>query len=404
MQKHSRKKGAGYYLFCAYVSVFIMAIMVLGAFDIAVPNEIAFINKTSVAENIDFDAEADETASNESGVSALVETRNATAKIGALPVKDLSARVYSEAKLVPCGGIFGIKFFTKGVIIVGTSEIETAQGIINPAEKAGLKSGDILEAINAREVNTVERVAQILEESKGEAVVLSVERNGERFETSLLPALSLNDNKYKSGLWIRDSTAGIGTVTYYNPQNGSFAGLGHGICDIDTGRLMPLLRASVVDVTLTDIIKGEKGIPGELKGEFGTIRKGSIYSNTELGVYGFFDEPVPCADTEPMEIALSDEVKEGTAEIYATVGTDGIKKYGIHITKLFKNDGSNKSFIFEVTDKALIEKTGGIVRGMSGAPIIQNGKLIGAITHVMVNDPKKGYGIYIENMLSEVDN
>ena len=396
------RRGLGHYLFFAATAIVLSAMAVIGAIDISVPERIAFIvdGESVSPDNICFGETAAADAHGD-GVNALVTDYDAEAKLGPLTVKNVGARAYGDIRLVPCGTVFGIKFFTKGVMIVGTSEIETADGKLSPAQKAGLAAADVIESVNGIEVNTVEEIAQITEASGGEVLTVVFERDGKRHETSLLPVLSLGDKKYKSGLWIRDSTAGIGTVTYYDPSSGVFAGLGHGICDVDTGKLMPLLRATVVDIELTDIIKGEKGHPGELKGTFGTLRRGSLIGNTELGVYGLLDgAPDGLIDTEPLPIALSDEIKVGKAEILSTVGGDGVSRYAIEITKLYKSDTTNKSFVFKITDENLSSLTGGIVQGMSGSPIIQNGKLIGAVTHVMINDPQKGYGVYIENMLA----
>lgn len=395
-------RGLGHYLFFAATAIVLSAMAVIGAVDISVPERIAFITdgERVSPDNISFSGTAAADAQGV-GVNALVTDYDAEAKLGPFTVKNVGARAYGDIRLVPCGTVFGIKFFTKGVMIVGTSEIETSDGKVSPAQKAGLAAADVIESVNGIEVNTVEEIAQITEASGGEVLTIVFERDGKRHETSLLPVLSLGDKKYKSGLWIRDSTAGIGTVTYFDPSSGVFAGLGHGICDVDTGKLMPLLRATVVDIELTDIIKGEKGHPGELKGSFGTLRRGSLIGNTELGVYGLLDgAPEGLIDTEPLPIALSDEIKVGKAEILSTVGGDGVSRYTIEITKLYKSDTTNKSFVFKITDESLSSLTGGIVQGMSGSPIIQNGKLIGAVTHVMINDPQKGYGVYIENMLA----
>ena len=199
---------------------------------------------------------------------------------------------------------------------------------------------------------------------------------------------------------MRDSTAGIGTMTYYNPSTGEFAGLGHGICDVDTGLLMPLLSASVVDVEITDIIKGRKGTPGELKGSFDSIKRGKLSGNTNCGVYGIMDKSPENVIAKPCEIALEDEICEGEAFILCELDDDGIKEYKIEISKIKKDNTHGKNFVIEVVDEYLLSKTGGIVQGMSGSPVIQNGKLVGAVTHVLVNNPSKGYGIFIQNMLS----
>ena len=228
-------------------------------------------------------------------------------------------------------------------------------------------------------------------------------RKDQSFECKMSASLSLSDKKYKTGIWVRDSTAGIGTMTYYNPENGTFAGLGHGICDVDTTELMPLLRGTVVDVEITDIIKGRRGLPGELKGSFDTLKRGSLTENTDFGVFGVLDSQPESAYGEPVEIAFAKDIHEGKASIYTELDTDtGIEEYEVNISSINRKSDSGKNFVVEITDERLLERTGGIVQGMSGSPVIQDGKLIGAVTHVLVNDPAKGYGLFIENMLGNM--
>ena len=206
-----------------------------------------------------------------------------TAKLfGTIPVKQVNVEVIPDLKLVPCGDVFGVKFFTKGVIVIGSTEIETENGFVSPAQAAGIEKNDIITEVNGTEINTVEALAEVVEKSKGKPLTVSYTRENQVYETTLTPQLSLSDKKYKTGIWVRDSTAGIGTLTYYNPQNGCFAGLGHGICDIDTGELMPLLRGTIVDVNITDIVKGKSGSPGELKGVFETDKTGALIGNTDF--------------------------------------------------------------------------------------------------------------------------
>ena len=338
-------------------------------------------------------------------VSANAENVDATALadaklFGVLPIKNVKVNVIEENKLVPCGEVFGVKFFTKGVLVVKLSDIETKDGRISPAETAGLKVGDIIEKISGKEINTIEEMAKIIEASGGNDLVIVYRRDGKQERCVLSPCLSLSDKKYKTGIWVRDSTAGIGTMTYYNKSTGEFAGLGHGICDVDTGLLMPLLEASVVDVRVNDIIKGRRGTPGELKGIFDSVKRGSITKNTERGIFGFIDKKF-MGDREEYEIGLKDELQLGQAEIMCQLDSGNVRKYSVSITKIHGENDPDKNFVIEVTDESLLEKTGGIVQGMSGSPIIQNGKLVGAVTHVLVNNPKKGYGIYIENMLKK---
>ena len=319
---------------------------------------------------------------------------------GTIPVKKVNVNVVPVNKLVPCGNVFGVKFFTKGVMVVRLTEIETKNGFESPARNAGLAEGDIIKSINGISVNTVEEMAHAVENSLGGEMAVTYIRGKEEKDCIMKSVLSLSDKKYKTGIWVRDSTAGIGTMTYYNPYDKSCAGLGHGICDVDTGLLMPLLSGSVVDVDVTDIIKGRRGSPGELKGDFDALKIGEIKENTSHGVYGVMDNAPENAFGKEMEIALCDEIVTGRATILCELGKDGVEEYEIEITKIKKDDEEGKNFLITVTDEKLIEKTGGIVQGMSGSPVLQNGKIIGAVTHVLVSDPKKGYGIFIENMLT----
>ncbi len=322
---------------------------------------------------------------------------------GTVPLKQVEVTVIEDNKLIPCGNVFGVKFYTKGVLVVRLAKIETKDGNISPAKESGLMVEDVITSVNGVEINTVEEMASCVENCRGKEMNIIFIRDGKKLSCVLKPALSLTDKKYKTGIWVRDSTAGIGTMTYYNPSTGSFAGLGHGICDVDTGCLMPLLRGNVVDVVLTDVIKGKKGLPGELKGDFDSEKIGVITENTEKGVYGVMSENNGLFTSDGVEIALKNEVQTGQAELLCEVDGEGVKAYKIEIVKIDKNEEVTKNFTVKVTDKQLISKTGGIVQGMSGSPIIQNGKLIGAVTHVFVNDPTRGYGIFIENMLAEAE-
>ena len=258
---------------------------------------------------------------------------------GSIPIKNVKVNVVEYSTLVPCGDVFGIKFFTKGVVVVKLSDIETKDGHISPAQKAGLDVGDVIQSIDGSEVNTVEQLSAIVENSKGRDLAVTYVRDGEEKNGVITPLLSLSDKKYKTGIWVRDSTAGIGTMTYYNPTTGRFAGLGHGICDVDTGLLMPLLEASVVDVEITDIIKGRRGTPGELKGSFDRKKQGSVINNTAHGVYGSVDEEF-LSNKKEYPIGFKDEVKEGKAKILCELDENGVKEYGIEIVKI--NDADEK--------------------------------------------------------------
>ena len=290
--------------------------------------------------------------------------------------------------------------FTDGLIVVGFSDVDCASGSRQPAGDAGIQIKDIILKIDGKPVGSAENMGKLVAASGGKPIAITVRRNEEEFTVTVTPSLSSADQVYKTGMWVRDNTAGIGTITYVDPKSGAFAGLGHGICDSETGALMPLTRGIVVDVTISGIQKGQCGVPGELKGYFTSGKIGSLLGNTHAGVYGIMTSLPDCvSEKTAMPIALKNEMHDGEATLLCTLDDGGICGYTVNVRKL-KNSLDNKNMEIIVTDPALLEKTGGIVQGMSGSPLIQDGKLIGAVTHVLINDPTKGYGIFIENMLA----
>lgn len=318
---------------------------------------------------------------------------------GVFPVKTARVKV-SQRRYVTVGGeIFGIRLYTRGVLIVGSEEIETASGAVDPAARAGLKKGDIILEINGSPVSRNNDISSAVESSGGDEVELLIERAGKKQTVKLLPARSKVDSKFKAGLWVRDSSAGIGTVTFYDRKNGIFAGLGHAVCDVDTGEELPISGGDAVNAAVKGCYKGKDGSPGELCGVFAPGEIGALYENCGIGVYGAFSE---LPKTVEMPVAIADEVKTGKAQIISTVDADGPQYYDIEITKIYTKSGQ-RNMIIEVRDKRLIEKTGGIVQGMSGSPIVQNGMLVGAVTHVFINDPLKGYAIFAQTMAEEAE-
>lgn len=317
----------------------------------------------------------------------------------AVPVKDVRISVVDEIRLVPCGTPFGIKMFTNGVVIVGVADIQSDGRTVNPAAVSGLKVGDIITAIDGRAVTQNEQVAETIESSKGNPLKLSVTRDDKKMTVTLAPVRSDVDNTYKGGLWVRDSTAGIGTVTFYDPKTGAFGGLGHGICDVDTNKLMPLGSGEVVPVTISGIIKGQRGHAGELRGYFNSdFPIGNLQANSSVGVYGTLNSsPV---SGKAIKVAMKQEVQTGPAQIYTTVDGGAPRTFDIEIESInYHDNAQSKNLVVCVTDPELLKISGGIVQGMSGSPIIQNGMLVGAVTHVFVNDPTRGYGILAENMV-----
>lgn len=302
-------------------------------------------------------------------------------------------------ELVYIGGYpIGLKLYADGVVIVGTEAVDTETGSVNPGKSAGLKTGDIIKKINGRKVNMNTEVSECIENSNGESLTFTIERDSNIFDVSFSSVFSVSENKFKAGLWIRDSSAGIGTVTFCT-QDGYFASLGHAVCDIDTKTCIPISRGECTIANITGFIKGVQGAAGELCGYLENDAIGNVYSNCDIGVYGTFNE-LPDAQLYP--IAKSDEIVKGKATIITTLDTGGSQEFEIEIQQVNSSSTDNKNFVIKVTDENLISKTGGIVQGMSGSPIIQDGKLVGAVTHVLVNDPTKGYAIFAENMLDTV--
>ena len=292
---------------------------------------------------------------------------------------------------------FGTRIKTDGVLVVAVRDVESQNGIVSPARDAGIHAGDIILKVNGQIVISCEEVSDVIASSQGTDVVLEVLRDSKKITATVKPALSRDGESYKSGLWIRDGAAGIGTVTYVIPETLEFAGLGHGICDSDTHELVPFGSGDVYSVNVFGITKGEKGSAGELRGQLGEDKIGKLTSNTSTGVYGVFD--IPFDTRKLLPVAKKDEVKKDKCRILTTLDGNLEVEANAEIVKILDTKGETKNFLIEITDKELLTKTGGIVQGMSGSPIIQNGKLVGAVTHVLVDEPTRGYGIFIENML-----
>lgn len=307
---------------------------------------------------------------------------------------------FKEKKLYPGGVAFGVRFQTDGLIVIGFSDVVTDSGKCNPAYDAGLREKDIITDVNGRSVVSATELTEAVESFGGKEIKIGYKRNGKGHTAYVTPVYSSAEGRYKTGLLIRDSGAGIGTVTFIDPENMFFGGLGHGICDSDTGALVPMTRGSVLDVKVSGIAKGTPGAPGEIKGYFASGKTGTLMSNTRCGVYGYLSQLPKDLTSEPLPLGSREDIKEGDAYIYCTLDEGGVGKYGVSISAIDRSANGNKCFSIKVTDPALIEKTGGIIQGMSGSPVIQNGKLVGAVTHVLINDPTTGYGIFIENMLN----
>lgn len=321
-------------------------------------------------------------------------------EVAAMAAEEPTMRAREKTRMVvPMGRAVGIKLFSDGVMVVGFSQIPAAGGNVVPAKTCGLREGDVITHINAAEVDTIEEVQQELAKIGGEEMSIRAVRGGKPLQVTAQAVKCSTDGSYKLGAWLRDSMAGIGTVTYYDPQTGEFGALGHGINDIDTALLMPMESGGVISASVTDVKKGAKGEPGELHGEFDTSGDiGALWANTGHGVFGTLEKD-GLDPAKPVEVAAGDQVETGKAVIYSNISGDEVKTYEVEITKLFPHAADGRDMMVKVTDPALLEATGGIVQGMSGSPILQNGRLIGAVTHVLVGDPTQGYGILAERML-----
>ena len=293
-----------------------------------------------------------------------------------------------EKMLCPGGDVFGVKIKQDGVTVAESKNI--------PA----LKCGDQILAINGQKVNSSNDIKRIMQSSGGDSVTVRARHSGSEINVEIRPTLV--DGEYKLGLTLRDGAAGIGTVTYVDPASGAFGGLGHGICDSETGGVVPMQSGEICDVVLSGVHKGEAGKPGELCGILTEDKLGTLSKNSECGVFGTVDA-TRLELGDPLPLASKDEVAEGEATIISTIKNGKSAQYKIEIFDIDRTSTGSKSFKIRVTDDTLIALTGGIVRGMSGSPIIQDGKLIGAVTHVMVADPTEGYGIFIENMLNAAE-
>ena len=323
---------------------------------------------------------------------------------GAGAAKPVTAQIAPGSKLIPMGRAVGIKLFSDGVLVVGLAEVETEEGSKCPGRECGLKTGDVITHINGGEVDTIEQVQNLLTEQAGETLTIQAMRGQKQVQLTAA-AVENQDGVYQLGLWLRDSMAGIGTMTFYDPETGMFAALGHGINDVDTAMLMPMESGSIMAATVADVKKGTTGQPGELHGQFDMTRDlGSLYANTERGVFGQMSQCDMMADGAALEVADPEQVETGPATILSNVQGDEVKEYDIKITHVDQDSKGTRNLMIQVTDPELLNQTGGIVQGMSGSPILQNGRIVGAVTHVLVNDPTRGYGIFIENMLDAAGN
>ena len=323
---------------------------------------------------------------------------------GLVPVKDINVNVIPARELIVCGNTVGIRLYIKGILVVGVSGVLTSDGNeVIPVKDAGLEPGDFIIAVNNKEIEKITDLSKIINESGEKAVSIRFINDSQVKEARVTPVQSAEDGKYRIGIWVRDSTAGIGTLTYIEEETGKFGALGHGITDIDTGIMMPVKNGELLKSSVYGIRKGLQGTPGELQGDFLKSPEviGEIYWNTAFGVLGRINKNILSnLKGRKYPVGTRSMVKEGPATILSNIQGEEVEEFSVEIQKIArKNLSGPKSMIIKITDPRLLNETGGIIQGMSGSPIIQNGRIIGAITHVLVNDPTRGYGIFIETML-----
>lgn len=328
-------------------------------------------------------------------------------ELAGLPVKKVDVNVLKDFKVIPGGQSIGVKLHTVGVLVVGHHQVTTESGKISPGEQAGIQVGDIITEINGKKIHKMTDVAPFVQEAGAaqKPLKLMVTRENGKFLAELMPQKEKGDDHFKLGLYIRDSAAGIGTMTFYHPETRKYGALGHVISDMDTKKPIVVDDGQIVKSTVTSIEKGSNGNPGEKLARFSPDKAviGNIKRNSPYGIFGELNRDIKNGIMdEPMPIALSHQVKEGPAQILTVVEDDQVKLFDIEIVSTIPQKfPATKGMVIKITDPELLKKTGGIVQGMSGSPIIQDGKLVGAVTHVFVNDPTSGYGVHIEWMLNE---
>jgi len=319
-----------------------------------------------------------------------------------LPFRKIkAATAYENIEVVPLGITIGVRINTDGVMVLGTSSFLGEDGKAHTPSSGILRGGDLILKADEQPIDNKETLSRLVAESAGD-IILLLRRDGSEFEVTLTPALAATDGVRRIGIWVRDSTKGIGTLTYYIPETGTFGALGHGILDVDTKKLISVRNGVIMPSTITSIVKGARGNPGELEGNVDTqTTLGTVSLNSPSGIYGTLSPSfMTTLPAQAMPIATRDQIKEGPATILTNVVGNAVQSYDIMIEGVNRSaNDETKGMIIRITDPDLLAATNGIVQGMSGSPIIQNGRIIGAVTHVFVQDPTKGYGIFIETML-----
>ncbi|WP_353892363.1 SpoIVB peptidase [Proteinivorax hydrogeniformans] len=327
--------------------------------------------------------------------------------LGLIPLRKVNVEVVPPMEVIPGGESIGVRVSDEGVIVVGTDKVYSDGGSTKPAKNAGIQPGDVILKVNNKKVTDISEAASAIElgASKGEKILFTVRREDKIFDAKVSPKMCSETNSYRIGLFIKDTTAGVGTLTFVDPNSKTYGALGHIIMDRNNAPLS-LEYGSVVEANITGVIPGRQGNPGEKRGVFkgSDTFHGDITKNSHFGIFGKLDQLGNVQNKEPLKIGLKHQAQTGPAEILTVVEGDKVESFDIEIEKILsQNSPQTKGMVIKITDERLLEKTGGIIQGMSGSPIIQNDKLVGAVTHVFVNEPAKGYGCFIEWMILESD-
>ncbi len=327
---------------------------------------------------------------------------------GKIPFKTVKVNVVPDLKVIPGGQTIGVKVRSAGIMVVGHHQVVGSKGVkVSPGEEADLQLGDLITHINGKNVNEVHKMAEMAEEAgkSKRQLELTVKRGTKLFQTKLSPVYDIEDRAWRLGLYIRDSAAGVGTLTFYAPDQGVYGALGHVITDMDTQTPIEVGEGQILQSNVTSINKSQSGEPGEKRAHFIKESKvlGNIERNTSFGIFGKMKElPSHSYNEQPIPVAFAEEVQEGPAQLLTVVNGQKVERFNVEIVHVtHQSSPATKGMVIKITDPRLLEQTGGIVQGMSGSPIIQNGRLIGAVTHVFVNDPTSGYGCFIEWMLQD---
>lgn len=362
-----------------------------------IPESIVLLKNEKISINTLYGIEFREENYVNTSTSSLGESsiKKVNVTLGGIKVKQVNVTILPEVEVIPIGKIVGLKLYTSGILVVGINE-----NILNESD---IKEGDAIISINNEKVESIENIKSIVEKSNGEDLLVKYIRDNDEILVSTISPVKTEDNSYKLGLWVKEGATGVGTISFYNPETNDFAALGHGVYDKDTGELLKIEEGSLLNSKVISISKGEYGMPGEIKGALIEDDKlGDIEKNTEFGIYGSLNIN-NISSNDKIKVASRSEIKKGLAYILCSIDGNEPKEYEIEIENInIENNINNRSMKIRITDEELIEKTGGIICGMSGCPIIQNGKLIGVVTNVLVNNSEVGYGVFADLMLKEM--